>query len=104
MMDIVADVLLMLSSFALRTQFLEKATFYSRVGVALYPEDVRLREIYAYALLVDGKIAEAKDALESITSNSRNVAFLRMKILLQLSPPSGERQNAIKIYLRKEYV
>ncbi|WP_420963879.1 hypothetical protein [Brucella sp. IR073] len=98
--DLAADVLLMLSSFALRTQFLDKAIFYGRIGVELYPEDVRLREAYAYALLLDGKTNEAADALREQTLNSRNIAFLRMKLLMQDEKPPGECRNAISTYLR----
>lgn len=101
-MNLVGDVLLALASFALRTQFLNKAVFYGRIGVMLCPEDVQLREIYAYALLLEGRASDAAKILEGAASDSRNIAFLRMSVLMQEQQLSGKRDDAINAYLRWE--
>ncbi|WP_273795103.1 hypothetical protein [Brucella intermedia] len=100
-MSVTADVLLVLSSLALRMQFLRKAICYARIGVSLFPDDIRLREIYAFALLLDGNMEEAEQVIDAVETESRNIAYLRVQTSMQIVSGSHEKRDAIRTYLRR---
>ncbi|MCP1846114.1 hypothetical protein ACVIHI_009107 [Bradyrhizobium sp. USDA 4524] len=100
--SLAADVLLLLSSFSLRGQFIAKAVLYGRVGVSMFPDDLRLREIYTYALYLDGRIDEAIDVIQSAQVDTPNVSFLKMRLALHASKPASERRAAVRSYLKAE--
>ena len=101
-MDITADILLMLAAFSLKTQFIAKAAIYGRVGMALFPEDYRFREVLAYALLLDGKHEEATAVIDETQQDTRNIAYLKARLLMLGNHTMAERQNALRAYLDRE--
>jgi hypothetical protein len=101
-MDLTADILLMLCSFSLRVQFIAKAVVYGRVGVSMFPQDIRLREIYAYALLLNSQADEAFAVIGNVTKVTRNIAFLNVCVALQRTKSATNRQKAVRSYLNPE--
>ena len=101
-MNLAADTLLLLCSLSVQMQFISKAILYGRVGVYLFPDDVRLREIYAYSLLLDGKIEEASHIVSEMSEETRNIAYLKSRIgLLEPDDISNAREQ-LRLYLRME--
>lgn len=81
-MSVVSDTLYILSAISLRGQFVEKALIYGKAGIALFPQDVRLFETYAYALLLSGRDEEAASVLNSAPEQTRNVVYLKARTAL----------------------
>lgn len=102
-MFLAADVLLLLSSFSIRTQFIVKAVQYGRAGVVLFPDDLRLREIYAYALCLDGSFDEAAEIIGPVTQSTPNVEFLKLRLAFHGDRAANERSAAIRSYLKLEW-
>lgn len=101
-MRLAADILLLLSSFSIRTQFLAKAVQYGRAGVSMFPDDVRLRELYAYALYLEGRNKEAIEVIRPVTQPTPNVEFLKARLAFCDKQSASERSAAIRSYLRSE--
>ncbi|MCY1740486.1 hypothetical protein [Ensifer sp. SL37] len=100
-MDPAADILFMLSSFNLRVQFVRKALLYGRAGVTLFPQDIRFSEVYACALLLDGQIDEAATVLAAGGEVTRNMSYLRARVMLQENPSLNNAQVALRAYLHQ---
>lgn len=98
-MDIAAEILLMLTAFSLKTQFITKAVIYGRAGAALYPEDHRFREMLGYALLLDGKLQEAAAVVGEGPHDTCNLAYLKSRLLMLGDHSTAERQEALRTYL-----
>lgn len=91
-MSIVSDTLYVLSALSLRGQFVEKALIYGKTGIALFPQDVRLFETYAYALLLSGQDEEAARVLNNAPDQTRNIAYLKARtaLIVGAAPKSRE--------------
>jgi len=98
-MDIAAEILLMLTAFSLKTQFVTKAIIYGRAGMALYPEDHRFREMLGYALLLDGKPQEAAEVVGETPHDTCNLAYLKSRFFMLGDYSTAERQEALRTYL-----
>jgi hypothetical protein len=94
-----ADTLYLLSSFSLRTSFVQKAEIYARVGHGLFPDDIRLIEVYAYALLLQGQYEKAEELLSEAPYSTANIEYLRSKTAMILKFPKEEKSRRIRNYL-----
>lgn len=95
-----ADVLYLLATFSIRTNFLDKALIYAKSGYQLFSADSRMVEIYAYTLLLKGDYVTADEVLQSTTKTSRNLLFLRTRTAIVLGRPENEIQATIRAYLQ----
>ncbi len=94
-----ADILYLLSTFSHRTSFLLKAGLYAKAGYELFPQDIRLIEMHAYCLLLEGKPDEAEEVLSSTEESSANLEYLRSKTALVLDLPETNKQSRLRRYL-----
>lgn len=101
-MNLAADTLLLLCSLSVRLRFISKAVLYGRVGMYLFPDDIRLREIYAYSLLLDGKTEEALHVLSETDEKTPNIAYLKARISLQDTSNSLNARDELRLYLQME--
>ncbi len=95
----VSELLLLLGNFSIRVGQLQKAELYLRVGCHLFQGDTRHMELYAYALFLGQKYAEALNILENIQLETKNVAFLRARIALVQPDQEGQAQKHLRRYL-----
>lgn len=99
-MNILADILLLLSSYSLRTNFVRKAVHYAKAGFDMFPDDLRLREIYAYALLMDDQVDEAERVASGNAEPSSNIAYVLARVVLLKGDATREqRKQALQKYL-----
>ena len=101
-MNLAADTLFVLCSFSVRMHFISKAIIYGRAGIHLFPDDVRLHEIYAHALLLDGRAEEASHILSKVQEPTRNTAYLNARISLQDTNNELSAQDQLRLYLQME--
>ncbi|MCU0909944.1 MAG: hypothetical protein MUE98_00945 [Rhodobacteraceae bacterium] len=94
-----ADVLYLLSTFSLRTRLIEKAAIYASAGYRLFPEDTRLIEMHAYALLLQRKFEEAEEVLANTTASTPNLEFLRSRAAILLGLDPEEQRLRLRRYL-----
>lgn len=97
-----ADALYLLATFSIRAQQINKALTYAMNGVVLFPNDTRLIEIYAYALLLNGQYQEAEDVLASTDISTRNAEFLRSRTANLLDMPKEQRAARLRKYLASD--
>ncbi len=94
-----ADILFLLATFSLRTGQIGKAMTYTSIGRALFPDDSRLIELHAYALMLHEQYDEAEALLGSTTASTSNLEFLRSRTAILLDLPKEERQSRLRRYL-----
>ena len=94
-----ADVLFLLATFSIRTNLLDKAEIYGRAGHHLFPDDLRLIEVYAYALLLKGDVTGAETVLQATPTATRNLAFLRARVAMLAGRPIEEQRAGLRAYL-----
>lgn len=101
MTALLPDTFYLLSSLSLRANFHRKALAYGAVSVALFPNETRHYENYAYALLLTGEIQEASNVITTAPTISGNLHYLKSRIAIVLGDKSNGQQNLHK-YLASE--
>ncbi len=94
-----ADILYLLSTYAIKGQFVEKALIYSQSGHHLFPQDTRLLETYVFSLLLNGNYEKAEDVLKSTDIRSQNLDFLRLRLSMILKKTTEEKTRLARMYL-----
>ena len=94
-----ADILFLLATFSLRTGQIGKAITYTSIGRELFPDDQRLIEAHAYALMLHEQYQDADALLATTTASTRNLEFLRSRTAILLDLPKDERQRRLRRYL-----
>ena len=94
-----AEVLLMLTSFSLRVQKFTRAVFYGRVAHSLFPEDVAIAEMYAYALLLMGENEQAHKVVSKVTAETANLSLLRARLSILRKEDRSEQSSHLRKYL-----
>ncbi|WP_424978257.1 hypothetical protein [Leisingera sp. S232] len=95
-----ADTLLIFTSFSIRSGLLWKAETYGRLGLAMFPEDDRIREMYAYALLLNQKFSELSSVLGDARRPSRNFAYVKARLEMLTGSSDAARSEAVRSFLR----
>lgn len=95
----IADTLLLLTCFSIRAGYLQKAEIYSEQAVRLFPDDIRILEVRAYALLLHGHYKEAEALLSATSDSSKNLEYLRVRTAILLSMSEIECGYRIRKYL-----
>ncbi|MBC8719579.1 hypothetical protein [Ochrobactrum sp. Marseille-Q0166] len=96
MTGLLPDIFYLLSSLSLRANFHRKALSYGAASVALFPEETRHYENYAYALLLTGQIQEASSVVAKAPALSANLHYLKSRIAIVLSDKSDGQKNLQK--------
>jgi hypothetical protein len=94
-----ADLLCVLTMFSIRAAFYKKAVLYAHCGYLLFPEDTRLIELYAYALVQSEDYETAEDILSRSTATSANLEYLRSRVSIMLALPSPNQTERIRKFL-----
>jgi hypothetical protein len=94
-----ADTLFLLATFSLRTGQIGKALHYTSAGQHLFPDDIRLTEVHAYALLLQDRHDEAEALLSATPASTPNLEFLRGRTAILLGLPKDERRTRLRRYL-----
>jgi hypothetical protein len=94
-----ADTLFLLATFSLRAGQIGKALQYSGAGRQLFPDDLRLIELHAHALLLQGDHAGAEATLSETQASTPNLEFLRGRTAILLDMPKDERRARLRRYL-----
>jgi Flp pilus assembly protein TadD len=94
-----SDILFLLATFSLRSGQISKAMTYARIGRELFPDDSRLIEMHAYALMLHEEYEQAEALLGSTNASTINLEFLRSRTAILLDLPKDERQRRLRRYL-----
>ncbi|MDC0659533.1 hypothetical protein N6L27_16140 [Leisingera sp. SS27] len=95
-----ADTLLVFASFSIRSGLLWKAEAYGRLGLTLFPEDDRIREMYAQALLLNQKFSEVSGVLAGAKRPSRNLSYVRARLEMLTDGSEASRSEAVRSFLK----
>ena len=98
-MNKVADILFLLATFSLRASYLEKAEIYARAARTLFPNDLRIAEVFALVLITRGDLDAAADVLEDSTLDSANAHYLRTRLSLMSGKPKEDVLVPMNRYL-----
>lgn len=94
-----ADTLFLLATFSIRAGQISKAMEYTTAGRLLFPDDLRLIELHAHALLLQDRYDEAEALLSATPASTRNLEFLRGRTAILLDLPKDERRARLRRYL-----
>lgn len=97
-----ADTLFLLATFSLRTGQIDKALEYTSAGYYLFPNDIRLIEAYAYALLLQREYVEAEAVLSQTQASTSNLEFLRSRSAILLDLPAEEKRTRLRRFLARK--
>ena len=98
-----ADTLLVFTSFSIRSGLLWKAETYGRLGLALFPEDDRIREMYAFALLLNQKFSELSSILAGAQRPSKNFAYITARLEMLTGSSEAAGSEALRNFLKGGY-
>ena len=96
-----ADTLLLFTSFSIRSDLIWKAETYGRIGLTLFPEDDRIRDMYAYALLLNQKFSELSSVLGDAKCPSKNFAYVKARLEMLTSSNDNARSEAVRSFLKE---
>lgn len=94
-----ADLLCILIMFSIRANFYEKAMRYAECAFALFPEDPRFTELYAYALIQCEDYERAEEVLGKIDNVMPNIALLKGRVGIMLDLPAPEKRSRVSRFL-----
>lgn len=98
-MKSIRDTLYLITSYSIRSGFLQKAEKYTDVGTQMFPTDQRLLELRALVLLNLERFQEAEEIVSQVETETPNVNYIKVRTSILLNFSAEEIKNRVQKYL-----